>query len=122
VYARGGGRGIFPVTASGGLTIDSIDIANTGSTPILLQNCYNTTIASVSGTVVGGETKVSNDTANTNPTDGRVPLTTTRNVTLQNLTLSGGAYVLEDWCNWNSQGDVGNRAINVTGGTVTMCY
>jgi hypothetical protein len=122
VYARSGGRGIFSVSACGGLTIDSIDLASTGNTPILLQNTYNTTIAAVSGTIVGGESRVSNDTANTDPTDGRTPMVSTRNVTISNITLSDGASLVEDWCDFNSQGDVGNRAINVTGGTVDMCY
>ncbi len=122
VVARGGARGIFSVSSCGGLTIDSIDIANVGSTPILLQNTYNTTIAAASGTVVGGVITISNDKANTDPTDTRIPMVTTRNVKIQNLNLSGGASVKEDWCDWKSQGDVGNRAINVTGGTVSMCY
>jgi len=54
VRARGGGRGIFCVSESGGLAIDRVDIANTGNNAILVENCYNVTIASHGGTVSGG--------------------------------------------------------------------
>lgn len=115
VYARGGGRGIFSVSGSGGLTIDQIDIANTGNNPILLQNAYNTTIAAVSGTVVGGLVLLSNDTTNTN--NGTFPPSS--NVALKNLTLSGGASVRQDWC--SQFGANGCTASNITGGSVSMC-
>jgi hypothetical protein len=115
VVARGGGRGIFSVSGCGGLTIDQIDIANTGSTSILLQNTYNTTIAAVSGTVVGGVVQISNDTANTE--SGRYA--PSQNVAIRNLTLSGGASVRQDWC--SQYGANGCTATNVTGGTVSMC-
>jgi hypothetical protein len=115
VVARGGGRGIFSVSGCGGLTIDQIDIANTGNTSILLQNTYNTTIAAQSGTVVGGLVQISNDTANTE--SGRYA--PSQNVHIQNLTLSGGASVRQDWC--SQYGRNGCTATNVTGGTVSMC-
>ncbi|WP_437923915.1 hypothetical protein WMF37_33380 [Sorangium sp. So ce291] len=54
VIARGGGRGIFCVSESGGVTIDRIDLADTGSNSILLENCHNVNIAAESGTVTGG--------------------------------------------------------------------
>lgn len=54
VRARGGGRGVFCVSESGGLVIDRIDLANTGNNAILVENCYNVTIAGQSGTVSGG--------------------------------------------------------------------
>jgi hypothetical protein len=54
VRARGGGRGVFCVSQSGGLVIDRVDIANTGNNAILIENCYNVTIAGVSGSVSGG--------------------------------------------------------------------
>jgi hypothetical protein len=113
--ARRGGRGIFSVSGSGGLTIDEIDLADTGNNAILLQNCYNTTIAAKSGTVAGGTVLLSNDTDNTN--SGRYE--PSRDVTLQNLTLSEGASVTEAWCDL---GDRGNRARNITGGTVDPCF
>jgi hypothetical protein len=115
VIARGGGRGIFSVSGCGGLTIDQIDIADTGNTSILLQNTYNTTIAAVSGTVDGGIVQLTNDTDNTN--DGTYP--PSENVTLQNLVLSGGAQVRQDWC--SEFGSNGCSAVNITGGTVSMC-
>jgi hypothetical protein len=115
VIARRGGRGIFSVSGSGGLTIDEIDLADTGNNAILLQNCYNTTIAAKSGTVAGGTVLLSNDTDNTD--SGRYE--PSRDVTLQNLTLSEGASVTEAWCDL---GDRGNRARNITGGTVDPCF
>lgn len=115
VYARGGGRGIFSVSGCGGLTIDSIDIANTGNTSILLQNTYNTTMAAVSGTVSGGLVQISNDTNNTN-SGTYAP---SKNVALKNLTLTGGASVRQDWC--SQYGANGCTATNITGGTVSMC-
>lgn len=54
VKARGGGRGIFCVSESGGAVIDEIDIAGTGNNSILIENCYNVTIAGTSGVVDGG--------------------------------------------------------------------
>ncbi|KAI1671446.1 hypothetical protein L13192_04803 [Pyrenophora tritici-repentis] len=52
VKARGGGRGIFCVSASGGAQIGTIDVANTGNNAILIENCYNVNIKA--GTVSGG--------------------------------------------------------------------
>lgn len=54
VRARGGGRGVFCVSESGGMVIDRIDLANTGNNAILIENCYNVTVAGVSGSVSGG--------------------------------------------------------------------
>ncbi|MEU7530501.1 hypothetical protein AB0A74_32570 [Saccharothrix sp. NPDC042600] len=54
VKARGGGRGVFCVSESGGLAIDRIDLANTGNNAILVENCHNVTIATQSGSVYGG--------------------------------------------------------------------
>jgi hypothetical protein len=115
VYARGGGRGIFSVSGSGGLTIDEIDVADTGNNPILLQNCINTTIAAKSGKISRGAVVLSNDTTNTN--SGKFE--PSRNVNLKNLVLSNGATVSEAWC---QLGDRKNRATNITGGTVKMCF
>jgi hypothetical protein len=115
VYARGGGRGIFSVSGSGGLTIDEIDIADTGNNPILLQNAYDTVIAAKSGTVSKGLVQLSNDTDNTN--EGVYP--PSKDVTLQNLKLSNGASVRQDWCaQFGKNGCVAN---NIQGGAVTMC-
>lgn len=52
VVSRGGGRGIFCVSRSGAVTIESIDLAENGNNAILIENCYNVNIRS--GTVNGG--------------------------------------------------------------------
>ncbi|EXF82424.1 parallel beta-helix repeat protein [Colletotrichum fioriniae PJ7] len=52
VVSRGGGRGIFCVSQSGGAEIGSIDLANNGNNAILIENCYGVTIKG--GTVNGG--------------------------------------------------------------------
>ncbi|MDG4830557.1 RICIN domain-containing protein [Solwaraspora sp. WMMD1047] len=63
VIASGGGRGIFCVSESGGAVIDRVTISNTGNNAILVENCYNVTIAGVSGTVTGGgEVRISSRT------------------------------------------------------------
>lgn len=54
VRARNGGRGIFCVSESGGAVIDRVDIANTGNNSVLIENCYNVTIAGQGGTISGG--------------------------------------------------------------------
>ncbi|MBB2940374.1 hypothetical protein FB565_000078 [Actinoplanes lutulentus] len=54
VKARGGARGIFCVSESGGATIGRVDIAGTGNNAILIENCYNMTIGTKGGTVTGG--------------------------------------------------------------------
>jgi hypothetical protein len=54
VRARGGGRGIFCVSESGGAAIDRVDIASTGNNAILIENCYNVNIATNGGTISGG--------------------------------------------------------------------
>ncbi|WP_119727505.1 hypothetical protein [Thermomonospora amylolytica] len=82
VKARGGGRGVFCVSESGGAVIDEIDIAGTGGNAILLENCYNMTIARVSGTVAGGgEVRIA----------ARTEFAPSRDITLQNLTVSDTA-------------------------------
>lgn len=115
VTARGGGRGIFSVSGCGGLVIDELDIADTGNTSILMQNTYNTVIAAKSGVVSGGLVQLTNDTDNTN--GGVYP--PSKDVTLQNLTLTNGASVRQDWC--DEFGSNGCTAMNITGGNVSMC-
>jgi hypothetical protein len=78
VKARGGGRGIFCVSESGGAIIDRVDIANTGNNSILVENCYNLTVAGQSGTVVGGgEIRIA----------ARDTFPPSSNITFQNLTV-----------------------------------
>ncbi|GAB3194296.1 hypothetical protein GCM10027061_28740 [Nesterenkonia suensis] len=52
VVAQGGGRGIFCVSRSGGLHIGEVELSGTGGNSVLIENCYNVTLAS--GTVDGG--------------------------------------------------------------------
>ncbi|KAH8167930.1 hypothetical protein CIB48_g304 [Xylaria polymorpha] len=61
VVSRGGGRGVFCVSQSGGAVISQVDLANNGNNAILLENCYNVAIngGTVSG---GGEVRVSSRT------------------------------------------------------------
>jgi len=78
VYARGGGRGVFCVSESGGAVIDRVDLADTGSNAILLENCYNVTIAAESGRVEGpGDVRIA----------ARDEFANSADITLSNLTL-----------------------------------
>ncbi|KAF7547172.1 hypothetical protein G7Z17_g7918 [Cylindrodendrum hubeiense] len=52
VVSRGGGRGVFCVSESGGAEIKSVDLASNGNNAILIENCYNISI--LGGTVNGG--------------------------------------------------------------------
>ena len=52
VVSRGGGRGIFCVSQSGGVVIKEVDLANNGNNAILIENCYNVSIRG--GQVNGG--------------------------------------------------------------------
>jgi hypothetical protein len=54
VIARGGGRGVFCVSESGGAVIDKVTLSNTGNNAVLIENCYNVNLAAQSGTVTGG--------------------------------------------------------------------
>jgi len=108
VIARGGGRGIFCVSESGGATIDRVDIANTGNNAILVENCYNVTIAGVSGTVNGGgEVRIANRT--------EFPAST--GIRFQNLTVSNTNI------RWSPCTGSNNTVTNVTrtNSTLTWC-
>jgi hypothetical protein len=79
VIARGGGRGIFCVSESGGAVIDRITLSNNGNNSILVENCYNVTIAAQSGSVSGGgEVRIA----------ARSEFPPSSNITFQNLTVS----------------------------------
>ncbi|KAJ4386023.1 hypothetical protein N0V93_008914 [Gnomoniopsis smithogilvyi] len=70
VVSRGGGRGIFCVSQSGGIDIVSADLADNGGNSLLVENCYGFRIRD--GTVNGGgEVRISARTefANTRDTD-----------------------------------------------------
>ncbi|MFD6950077.1 hypothetical protein A6A08_16045 [Nocardiopsis sp. TSRI0078] len=78
VRARGGGRGIFCVSESGGAVIERVDIADTGSNAVLVENCHNVTIAEEGGTIAGpGDIRIA----------ARSEFANTSDVTFQNLTL-----------------------------------
>jgi hypothetical protein len=82
VIARGGGRGVFCVSESGGAVIDRVDIADTGNNAVLLENCYNVTIAGQSGSVSGpGDIRIA----------ARSEFANSRDITLQNLTVTNSA-------------------------------
>jgi hypothetical protein len=92
VIARGGGRGIFCVSESGGLVIDNIDLADAGNNSILLENCYNVNIAAVGGTVSGGgDIRIA----------ARTEFSNSRDITFQNLTVNN-TNVSESPCADNS--------------------
>lgn len=101
VVSRGGGRGIFCVSNSGGVEINSIDLANNGNNSILLENCHNFKVngGSING---GGELRISARTEFPNTSDVtisnvRVTNTSVRespcgdNVNWVNLTVTGGS-------------------------------
>jgi hypothetical protein len=103
VIARGGGRGIFCVSESGGAVIDRIDIANTGNNSILIENCHNVNIAAQGGTVTGGgDIRLAART--------QFPLTS--DVIIQNLTVTDSA-INEMPCAVNST-FVNNTLVNST--------
>ncbi|KZM25810.1 uncharacterized protein EKO05_0002570 [Ascochyta rabiei] len=52
VVSRGGGRGVFCVSESGGAVITTVDLASNGNNAVLIENCYNVSIRG--GTVNGG--------------------------------------------------------------------
>lgn len=77
VIARGGGRGVFCVSESGGLVIDRVDLAGTGNNSILIENCYNVSIngGRIDG---GGELRVA----------ARDEFANTRDVWVRDLTVA----------------------------------
>ncbi|MFD4636100.1 hypothetical protein ACFWN2_02225 [Lentzea sp. NPDC058436] len=92
VKARGGGRGVFCVSESGGLTIDRIDLANTGNNAVLIENCTNVVLAAQSGTVSGGgEVRLA----------ARTEFPNNRDIIVQNLTLTNSS-VRESPCGTNT--------------------
>jgi hypothetical protein len=92
VRARGGGRGVFCVSESGGLTIDRIDLANTGNNSVLIENCHNVNLAAQSGTVTGGgEIRLA----------ARAEFPNNSDITVQNLTVNNSS-VRESPCGTNT--------------------
>ncbi|MFE2276137.1 hypothetical protein ACFXAE_02440 [Streptomyces sp. NPDC059454] len=92
VVARGGGRGVFCVSESGGATIDRITLSNTGNNAILIENCYNVNLAAQSGTVTGGgEIRLA----------ARSEFANNRDITVQNLTVTNSS-IRESPCGENT--------------------
>ncbi|MBC2900109.1 hypothetical protein [Streptomyces cupreus] len=82
VIARGGGRGVFCVSESGGAVIDRVNLSNTGNNSILIENCYNVNVAAQSGSVTGGgEIRLAARSEFPNNSD----------ITIQNLTVTNSA-------------------------------
>nr|WP_179829524.1 right-handed parallel beta-helix repeat-containing protein [Nocardiopsis aegyptia] len=81
VRARGGGRGIFCVSESGGAVIENVDIADTGGNAALIENCHNVTVRG--GTIAGpGDIRIA----------ARSEFANTSDITFENLTLSDTAF------------------------------
>ncbi|HEU5127356.1 MAG TPA: RICIN domain-containing protein [Glycomyces sp.] len=74
VISRGGGRGVFCVSQSGGVVIRNVDLADNGNNSILIENCYNVTIEG--GTVNGGgEVRIAARSEFPNTRDTHITLT-----------------------------------------------
>lgn len=105
LISRGGGRGLFCVSQSGGVEINNIDLANNGNNSALIENCYNVTING--GTVNGGgEFRIS----------ARSEFANTRDLTVSNLRVSNTS-VRESPCADNSTW----VNLTVTGGNRDIC-
>ncbi|MDQ1047931.1 hypothetical protein [Streptomyces sp. V4I2] len=92
VVARGGGRGVFCVSESGGAVIDKVTLSNTGNNAVLIENCYNVNLAAQSGTVTGGgEIRLAARSEFPNNSD----------ILIQNLTVTNSA-IRESPCGTNT--------------------
>lgn len=92
VIARGGGRGIFCVSESGGAVIDRLTLSNTGNNSVLIENCYNVSLAAQSGTITGGgELRLA----------ARSEFPNNDNITVQNLTVTNSS-IRESPCGTNT--------------------
>jgi hypothetical protein len=107
VIARGGGRGVFCVSESGGAVIDRVTLSNTGNNAILIENCYNVNIAAVGGTVTGGgEIRLA----------ARTEFANNRDILIQNLTVRNSR-ITENPCGTNTT----FRAITLDNSTMNVC-
>ncbi|PZG15023.1 hypothetical protein C1I95_20420 [Micromonospora craterilacus] len=107
VRARGGGRGVFCVSESGGTAINRVDIANTGNNAILLENCYGVDIAAGGGTISGGgEVRLA----------ARTEFPGNRDLTLRNFTLVNSR-IVENPCATNLT--ISN--ITLSNSTISRC-
>ena len=107
VRARGGGRGVFCVSESGGAIIDRIDIANTGNNAVLIENCYGVSLATSGGTISGGgEVRLAE----------RAEFPGNRDLTLRNFTLVNNR-IVENPCADNLT--ISN--VTLTNSTISRC-
>ncbi|PNG18751.1 hypothetical protein, partial [Streptomyces cahuitamycinicus] len=92
VVARGGGRGVFCVSESGGAVIDKVTLSGTGNNSVLIENCYNVSLAAQSGTITGGgELRLA----------ARSQFPNNKDITIQNLTVTNSA-IRENPCGENT--------------------
>ncbi len=105
VISRGGGRGLFCVSNSGGVEINEIDLARNGNNSVLIENCHNVKInrGTING---GGDLRIS----------ARNEFPNTSNVTIANVNLVNTS-VLESPCGQN----INWHNVNVSGGSYTVC-
>ncbi|BCE03687.1 hypothetical protein TYM08_P3750 [Marinicellulosiphila megalodicopiae] len=105
VISRGGARGLFCVSQSGGAHIKEIDFADNGNNSILIENCYNVTIDK--GTINGGgELRLS----------ARSEFENNRDITISNVNVSNTS-VRESPCGNN----INFNNVNVTNGNYNVC-
>lgn len=105
VISRGGARGLFCVSESGGAQIKQIDFANNGNNSVLIENCYN--VAIDSGTVDGGgEFRLA----------ARTEFANNRDIAIRNLTVRNTS-VRESPCgeniSWVNLSHSGTGSVNV---------
>lgn len=105
VIARGGGRGIFSVSRSGGAVIERVDIANTGNNAMLIENSFNITIE---GGVVEGPSGIR--------IAARSDMPNTSDILMKNLTLRNSS-ILERPCGENIE----FRNITLENSTMDTC-
>lgn len=107
VIARGGGRGVFCVSESGGAVIDRVTLSDTGNNSVLIENCYNVSLAAQSGTITGGgELRLA----------ARAEFPNNDNITLQNLTVTNTT-IRENPCGTNTT----FRNITLVNSTQSIC-
>ncbi|MCT9083789.1 hypothetical protein [Streptomyces fulvoviolaceus] len=107
VIARGGGRGVFCVSESGGAVIDKVTLSSTGNNSVLIENCYNVSLAAQSGTITGGgELRLA----------ARAEFPNNDNITIQNLTVTN-ATIRENPCGTNTT----FRNITLVNSTQSIC-
>ncbi|KAJ3034451.1 hypothetical protein HDV00_005030 [Rhizophlyctis rosea] len=103
VISRGGGRGLFCVSESGGAVINNLDLQNNGNNAVLIENCYNIQVKG--GTIKGGgEVRLAARTEFANNRDHDITLTVNDNS------------VNENPCGTNIKWSIsGNAKLNICG-------